>query len=277
MERLLYETHSHTPLCKHAFGSTDEYAAAAQRAGLKGLVVTCHNPMPAGFSANVRMDVDEFDEYLNLVDRAKTEWQGRIDLRLGLECDYFPGFEDWLERQVLAAPYDYLLGSVHPQTAEFRERFWTDDPHKFQLHYFEQLALAAETGWFDCLAHPDLVKNETAAAWQPDLIMDDIRRCLDRVAATGTAMELNTSGRNKVISEMNPFPEMLQEMSSRAIPVVIGADAHCPERVGESFDDALDLLKQCGYRHVSFFLERQRFEILIDQARISLVACVSGN
>ena len=270
MDRILYETHSHTALCKHAFGTPDEYAMAAQHAGLKGLMITCHNPMPFGFSSQVRMELDEFDEYLDLVECTRSAWFGRIDVRLGLECDYFPGFEDWLERQVKAAPYDYLLGSVHPQTGEFRERFCTDDPYVFQRHYFEQLAIAAETGWFDCLAHPDLVKNTTATAWPPDLIMDDIRHCLDRVAATGIAMELNTSGRNKVIAEMNPFPEMLCEMASRGIPVVIGADAHRPERVGEGFDDALKLLGQCGYESVSFFIGHQRQDVFIEQARHSL-------
>ena len=48
-----------------------------------------------------------------------------------------------------------------------------------------------------------LVKNSTADAWDPDALADHIGRCLDRVAAAGTAMELNTSGLNKVIREMN--------------------------------------------------------------------------
>ena len=265
-ERLLYETHSHTPLCKHAFGQPEEYASVAWFAGLKGLIVTCHNPMPHGFSADVRMGQDEFEEYQRIIAQARKTWNGRIDVRLGLECDYFPGFESWLETQVQSAPFDYILGSVHPQTSEFRDRFWTGDAVKYQLHYFEQLAIAAETGWFDCLAHPDLVKNETAAAWQPDQIMDKIRCSLDRIATTGVAMELNTSGLHKVIPEMNPFPEMLREMTARSIPVVIGADAHRPERVGESFVDALELLWGCGFEHVSLFLDRERCDIPIQSA-----------
>ena len=50
-ERIVYESHSHTPLCKHAFGQPTEYAAVAEQRGLQGLIVTCHNPMPDGFSA----------------------------------------------------------------------------------------------------------------------------------------------------------------------------------------------------------------------------------
>lgn len=267
---LLFETHSHTPLCKHAFGTPGEYAAVAEARGLRGLLITCHNPMPDGFSAGVRMSPDQFDEYVDLVAQARDEWSGRVDVRLGLEADYFQGFEGWLERQLNSADFHYVLGSVHPQIDEFRQRYWQDDAAEVQRTYFNLLADAAETGLFDCLAHPDLIKNMTADDWQPARIMDDIRRSLDRIAATGMAMELNTSGANKLIAEMNPFPEMLVEMSDRGIPVCIGADAHEPSRVADRFGEALRLLESCGYQTVSFFLNRKRQEIPIEAAVASL-------
>ena len=48
-EPLLYESHCHTPLCKHAFGEPEEYAAMALRRGLKGIIFTCHCPLPDNF------------------------------------------------------------------------------------------------------------------------------------------------------------------------------------------------------------------------------------
>lgn len=269
---MLYETHSHTTLCRHAVGTTDEYAQAALDAGLSGYTISCHNPMPDGFGQHVRMTSEEFPEYLDLVAATRARWEGRLDVRLGLECDYFPGYEDWLARQTASAEFDYVLGSVHPQLNEFRERFHNGDPREFQQIYFEQLAAAAETGLFDCLAHPDLVKNDAPEAWDPDAVLDDIARALDRIAATGMAMELNTSGANKRVAEMNPFPGMLRAMCERNIPVVIGADAHQPERVGDRFGEALDLLAGCGYERVSFFLERERQDVGIEEARGSLTA-----
>ncbi len=270
MAGLLYETHSHTPLCKHAVGQPEDYAAIAESRGLRGIIITCHNPMPAGFSPRVRMSVDEFDEYVTMVARARDTWDGRVDVRLGLEADYFVGYESWLEKQLAASDFHYVLGSVHPQIAEFRQRYWTDDPVEIQRVYFELLAEAAETGLFDSMAHPDLIKNETPNDWQPAHIMDSIRGTLDRIAAAGVAMELNTSGANKIIPEMNPFPEMLTEIAARKIPIVIGADAHKPGRVADRFEMALDLLSECGFTHVSYFLDRVRHEISIKAARGSL-------
>ncbi len=268
--RLLYETHSHTPLCKHAEGLPSEYAAVAHERGLRGLTVTCHNPMPNGYSSHVRMSADQIDEYVSMVDEARDEWSDRVDVRLGLEADYFDGYESWLERQLNSHPYHYVLGSVHPQLAEYKRRYWQDDPVKDQEIYFNLLADAAESSLFDCLAHPDLIKNETSTDWQPNRIMPSICRALDRIAATGIAMELNTSGANKVVAEMNPFPGMLTEIKNREIPIVIGSDAHIPSRVADRFEIALDLLSNVGFTEVSLFLERTRRTIPIELARDSL-------
>ena len=263
----LYETHSHTPLCKHAVGDPQDYAAEAFRRGFQGLLVTCHNPMPAGYSPGFRMSVDEFDDYLQMVFRARQVWRGRIDVRLGIEADYLPGYERWLEHQLQLADFQYVLGSVHPHVLEFRQRFGGGSVLETQRAYFRLLAEAAETRLFDCLAHPDIIKNERPEQWRPEQIMDDVCLALDRIAATGVAMELNTSGRHKETPEMNPFPQMLAEMRRRDIPVVVGADAHEPDRVGEGFLEALDLLEQCGYDRITFYINRVRADVPIPAAR----------
>jgi histidinol-phosphatase (PHP family) len=83
-------------------------------------------------------------------------------------------------------------------------------------------------------------------------------------------MEINTSGLNKTLPEMNPGPAMLGLMRARHIPVVIGADAHRPTRVGDNYKIALGHLQAAGYTEVSFFLERQRQSVPIAAALASL-------
>lgn len=272
IQPLMYESHSHTPLCKHADGWPDEYALVAEKRGLKGLIVTCHNPMPNGFSASVRMAEDEFESYIELVSRTREQFLGRVDVRLGLEADYFEGMEDYLEQQLQSADFNFVLGSVHPQISEWRERYWQDDLLEVQRTYFHLLAKTAETKLFDSISHPDLIKNFTSSSWDPEKIMPDICRSLDRIAQTGVAMELNTSGVNKTISEMNPMPTMLEEIAKRGIPITLGSDAHVPDRVADGYETGLHLLKESGFSHVSYFLDRQRHELLIEDALKSLIA-----
>lgn len=270
LEAILYETHCHTPLCKHASGDPEAYAAAAERRGLKGLVVTCHNPGPNGFSPQVRMSLDQFDEYVQMVERARVAWQGRIDVRLGIECDYIPEMEPFLVDLLRRAEFHYVLGSIHPQLPYYRERFDKGDADAFYQTYFDHLACAAETGLFDALAHPDLVKNVYFRQWNPARVAAAMEASLDRIAATGVAMELNTSGLYKTVREMNPNPTMLAAMRARDIPVVVGSDAHTPGRVAADFPHAYDLLEESGYEMVTIFLDRQPQHLPLKEARASL-------
>lgn len=266
----MYESHMHTPLCKHAVGEPEEYAAVAERRGLKGIIVTCHNPIPGGWSAGVRMAVEQFPEYVAMVERARDEWKGRVDVCLGLESDYVPGMEEWLEELHGKAEFHHVLGSVHPQVGEYLRRYFNEDWFEYQQLYFEHLAMAAETGLFDTLAHPDLVKNLAPEEWDFERIRPFVLRALDRIAATGVAMELNTSGKNKAVPEMNPGIPVLREMQARGIPVVIGADAHVPERVADCYEEAMDLLEEAGYGELHLYHRRKRRAIPIADARASL-------
>jgi len=267
---LLYESHCHTPLCGHAFGEPEDYAAAAEKRGLKGIIFTCHAPLPDGLAAHVRMKPEEWDTYVAMVARARREFAGRVDVRLGLESDFYPGVEPWLEQLHECAPLHHVLGSVHMQMSFYKERFFKGNQFAYQRVYFEHLAQAAETGLFDTLAHPDLVKNEAPEEWDFARIKPYIVRALDRIAATGVAMELNTSGVNKALPEMNPSPSQLRLMCERGIPVVVGADAHMPRRVGDEYPQALRTLQAAGYSEVSFFLERKRQTVAITDALASL-------
>lgn len=266
---ILYESHMHTPLCKHAVGQLEEYAAVAFQRGLKGIIVTCHNPDP-NWTPWARMDADQWEDYIALVDRARTLWAGRIDVRLGLECDYYPGAEPYLTELLSRAEFNHVLGSVHAQLDDYKAAYFNGDVVAYHRLYFDHLARAAETGLFDTLAHPDLVKLVDPAQWQLERVMDSVRAALDRIAATGVAMELNTSGLNKSIREMNPSPTILAEMRRRNIPVVVGADAHEPRRVADHYEEAFSMLETAGYTRISFFLDRKRRELDIETARRSL-------
>ena len=265
-----FDSHMHTPLCMHAEGEPEEYARTAWDRGLQGVIFTCHSPMPDGFFDYVRMQPDQLDDYVSMVGRAAEAMRGRLEVKLGLESDYFPGMEAWLEGLHRRAEFEFILGSVHFQGPEYQDRYWHGDPLEFQQTYFDLLADSAETGLFDCLSHPDLVKNHRPKDWDFERVRDPVAACLDRIAASGTAMELNTSGLQKSLPEMNPNPAMLAMMRQREIPVVIGSDSHTPRRAGSHFETALDLLQSAGYVHVSYFSRRRRVDVPIDRIRASL-------
>ena len=260
----MYDSHMHTPLCKHARGPLGAYAEQAEKIGLRGITFTCHSPMPAGWDPASRMSLAQLPQYVDMVARTRAEFAGRVEVRLGLESDYFPGMEGWIADIHDRADFSYILGSVHALTKEFKARFLEGATRlDYERSYFETLAEAAESGLYDCLSHPDIVKVAHPKQYDVADHPDTIRRVLDRIARTGVAMELNTSGLNKPYPEMNPGAVMLREMALRGIPVVLGSDSHDAHRVGADFDRALAKLQDAGYGKVSNFIDRQRYELEI--------------
>lgn len=274
---LFYDSHMHTPLCKHAWGEPEEYAQQALKAGLKGIIFTCHCPMPNGFWPTVRMSESEFDTYVALVQRAADAFKGKLDIRLGIESEYFPGCEEYIANLHKRADFHYVLGAVHWQAKEYLNKFETGTIENFRRTYFEHLAKSAESGLYDSLAHPDLVKNYHPDSWCFAIVKNTVSAALDRIAATGVAMELNTSGLNKSYSEMNPGNEMLRMMADRKIPIVLGSDSHRAVRVGEHFVTALNHLTEAGYENVSYFLNRQRIDLPIPEVLASLKKAADHN
>ena len=222
--------------------------------------------MPFGWSPKTRMTVKQFPQYVDMVAELRDQFAGRVDVRLGMESDYLPGMESRLDELHSRADFSYILGSVHPQTDEYQAMYLEGATRlEYEQSYFENLANAAESGLFDCLSHPDIVKIVHPKQYQVAEHMYGIRRALDRIARAGTAMELNTSGVNKPYPEMNPGSEILAEMALRQIPVVLGSDSHDPHRVGADFDKALAQLQDAGYQRVSYFIDRERYELDINE------------
>ncbi|MCC5789197.1 MAG: histidinol-phosphatase HisJ family protein [Opitutales bacterium] len=264
MKPSLFDSHMHTPLCGHAQGELSDYADEACRKGLDGIIFTCHTPLPDGMSAEVRMKAEELPEYVDRVAQCRAEFKGRCDVRLGLEVDFVPGYESALEKIIESQPFDYIIGSVHPHLPEIRDAFWKEDPIAYGKTYFDLQARAAETGLFDTIAHPDVLKIVRWADYDKALMKEEFARFLDRVAETGVCLECNTSGLIRKVQEIHPAPDLLPMIAERGIPVVIGSDAHDPLRVGDGFREGVEALAEAGFKELLVFTERQSQSVPLD-------------
>ena len=143
----MYDSHMHTTLCKHSRGVPADYAKEAEKKGLRGITFTCHSPMPFGWNPGVRMSINQLPQYVDMISQTRDEFAGRVDVRLGMESDYMPGMESWLEDLHRKADFSYILGSVHPQTNEYQAIYLEGFSRlAYEKSYFENLANAAENG-----------------------------------------------------------------------------------------------------------------------------------
>ena len=259
---MLADYHTHTPLCHHADGTPREYVEAALAAGLTEYGVSCHAPVQPEPFDEWRMLTSDLPAYFEWVNAARNCADGRIPVRLGLECDWLPGCQGWIEELTGRARWDYLIGSVH-----YLGNRNFDSPHLLDSwseigveeawsRYWEQYSAMARSGLFDFLAHPDLIKK---FSHRPD---GDLRRfyepAIEAIAESGCAIELNTAGWHKPCAEQYPDSGFLSLSFEAGIPLVINSDAHAPGEVGRDFGRAVLLAMEAGYRQTLLFNQRGR-------------------
>lgn len=255
----LPDYHTHNRLCQHAESVPLDYAREAAARGVTELAATDHCPTDDGFGREHRMRLEEFPTYLDWVREAQA--MAPIPVLLGVEADYYPGCERFLSGFLARHPFDVVLGSVH-----FLD-YWARDPARRTLAhapdagalwraYFAHIGSLADTGLYDVAAHLDLPKrfgNALAAAELREAALP----ALDRLAAAGMAVEINTSGLRHSPLACYPSLELLAWARERDIGLTFGSDAHAPERVGEGFAAALELAKAAGYREYRVYRGRR--------------------
>lgn len=113
-----------------------------------------------------------------------------------------------------------------------------------------ELSAAAASGNFDMLSRPDLAKIHGVRSSD-----DRYQELAAAVDAAGVALEVSTAGLRKPVTEIYPDPRLLQLSDA---PITLASDAHKPRQVGEDFDRAIELWRDCGRDTVTVFGARVR-------------------
>jgi histidinol-phosphatase (PHP family) len=201
---------------------------------------------------------DDLDAYCAFV-REET------DLKLGIEADFVAGREDQMATLLDGRDWDYVVGSVHFlrdhsidtedysvwETGVSSDRIWR--------RYFETMAEAAQTGLYDVMAHPDLIKVWGADAPRPE---GDLRRYYEPAVAAfaeaGVAVEVSTAGLRKPAGEIYPSRPLLEMLVDAGCPLALSSDAHEPDQLAHRYEAAVELLDSAGVREIAVFERRER-------------------
>lgn len=255
--------HLHTSLCGHAIGEIEEYLEKAVQMGIQEVGFSDHLPLyflPPGHTIpGYAMDVKVLPVYVDMIKNCAGKSPVRV--KLGIEADYVPGYEEKLTSLLSPYPFDYVAGSVH-----FIEGWGFDNPDEVEEysrrdidrvyeHYFTLVQQAAQTGLFDVMAHPDLIKKFNFRPVR-DLspLYEDTARVFKRA---GVCVEVNSAGLRYPVGEIYPEANLLEIFYKYGIPVTLGSDAHRPEQVGAGLAEALILIKNTGYKEIASFNGRQ--------------------
>lgn len=219
--------HTHTRRCGHAEGEEREYVEQAIAAGVRILGFSDHTPYPFsnGYESRIRMRLSETEDYFKTVTELKREYAGQIDIRIGLEAEFYPACFDALLRFLEDYPCDYFLMGQHYIYNEYDGVYSggrTADEDVLK-QYVTQALEGLATGKFTYLAHPDLVNW-----WGNAEVYDrEMERLCRGVKALGLPLELNLLG----LHNRRHYPNLrFWKIAARVGNAVIpGCDAHQPE------------------------------------------------
>ena len=266
---MLYNFHTHSHYDDGKL-TLEDMVKGALDAGLGAIGFSGHSPLP--FENEWSIPSAKYPEYIAEARRLKHQYGHLIQIYLGLEIDYIPGYSDKFHAFIAGASLDYCIGSVHlvmkPGSNNPDDIWFIDGPREgyeqgiqkifggdarqaVEAYYNQQCEMVA-TQQPHIVGHLDKVNMhnrdnglfDASADWYRAAVV----QLLDVIADQGTIVELNTRGVYTGKTD-SYFPQtfILKQCFERNIPIMVNSDAHHPEQLDKHFEEGVKLLRQVGY------------------------------
>lgn len=173
----------------------------------------------------------------------------------GMEVDYFtyPGWRDEFMRALRVLQPDYVIGAAHfidwdgTLCNTHDAAHATPDVQRQMLaQYWANVRDAAASGLFTWMAHLDLFKK--VGLGTDDEWVAAESSALDAIAASHTAMEINTS-LYECGNEPYPSPRIVKMAVARNIPILFSDDAHAIDKIGRFWGRGGAFARKCGVKN----------------------------
>ncbi|EMI17324.1 phosphotransferase domain-containing protein [Rhodopirellula maiorica SM1] len=196
---ILGDLHMHTN-ATDGTATLHEMADATIARGLKYIAITDHSQR---VSMAFGLDPKRLREQWKAIDTIRDEYEGRLVILKGIECDILEKGGMDLPDDCLAEA-DWVLASVHYGQKQPRDQIT------------ERILGAIENPHVDCIAHPTgrLINRRPPYEVDIDAVMTAAK-------ANGTLMELNANPARLDLNDVH-----LAAAKRHGIPIVISTDAH---------------------------------------------------
>jgi histidinol-phosphatase (PHP family) len=265
----LFNLHTHTNYCDGS-ESPETYVKKAIKLGFQSLGFSGHAPLP--FKNTFAIANDELNFYVMEIRDLQEQYKDEIEIYLSLEFDYIPNMLDDFSIYQNQLALDYIIGSIHlVRNAENGKLWFTDgsrqstydkglkevfnnDIQKAVTAFYAQTNQMIETQKPDIIGHLDKIKMHNKdrffredEGWYIKLVNES----LNLAKANDCIIEVNTRGLYKKRCDTF-FPEtaILKKIKSLNIPITISSDAHKPEDLNQYLAEALNTLKELGFKEI---------------------------
>lgn len=224
--------HTHTWRCNHAWGTEEEYVERAIDRGLKFFGFSDHTPypFPEGYYSSFRMKPELLENYTTVILDLRERYRDRIDIRLGVEAEYYPVYFPELMSLLRDSPVEYMILGQHYTGNELDGSYSgrRTGSEETLIDYCDQVVEALETGLFSYVAHPDLLNFQGSGRFYEE----QMRRICRCAKSCGIPVELNLLG----LQERRHYPNerFWAVAAEEGCTAVLGCDAHRAEAVSDT-------------------------------------------
>jgi histidinol-phosphatase (PHP family) len=261
------DCHTHTRQSKDSQVSMRDYCERALALGVTHLAFTDHIDLdPADFSFGFY----DFARARGEFEVVRAEFGGRIELAFGVEISCQTSLLEDARRAIAGRPYDIVIGSVHildglggdissrEVTPKMFERWGAE---KIYEKYLAEVEGSVECGLFDVIGHIGIPKRHGLpymGEFDISRFEDRLERIARKIARSGVALEVNTSGLWQPPGETYPAAAFVRRyLAAGGERITVGSDAHALENVGRCVPEALEMLRGLGVKEITVYRNRE--------------------
>lgn len=247
----MVDLHTHTTF-SDGKNSPEEMVLSAIDRGVSVLGISDHSY--TSFDESYCIPHQRLDAYKNCIHALKEKYRGRIEIRLGLEKDYYSDTVD--------DGYDYLIGSVHyirlggeyipvDESASIlidaAARHFGGDIYSLAEIYYSTVSDVIHRTEADIIGHLDLFKkfnrdgsmfDERAPRYKKAVI-----DATDRLLACGVPFEINTGAISRGYrDDPYPSPEIIGYIKARGGKLILSSDSHAANNLCFAFGQFADCI-----------------------------------
>lgn len=259
----MIDTHVHTEFSADSSAPVRSQIEQAIRLGMPKICITDHHDPDTPFT---ELDFTlDLKSYFPAMEALRKEYQGQIEILIGIELGIQRHIADLLETLSRSWPFDYIIGSSHfidgkdPYDASFYEG--RTEEEVFRRYFQVTLERIKAIPNFDSLGHLDYILRYAPNQnrfYSYDRYRDVIDPILETLIVQGRALECNTGGYQYGLGTPNPSADVLRRYRKMGGELItIGSDAHDPKNLGYAFAQARSLLKECGFRYYTVYKDRK--------------------
>jgi len=251
--------HTHTTYCDGRLDAESMVLAAIKKGG-SSIGFSEHSYV--SFDEDYSMPLDDIPIYIQDVLELKKKYEDTIEVFLGMEVDYFT--------TTPPIGLDYIIGaSHHVQNLGVNitvdgcanhleqiniEHFGGDYLMLAELYYSTITDVVEKTN-ADIVGHFDLVAKHNINGRMFDEMHPRYTKAalaaMDKVLNKCKLFEVNTGAMYR-LGKVEPYPStfLLTELYKRGGEVILSSDSHNADSLYFKFDEMLNLVKSCGFKHI---------------------------